>query len=268
MSLQRCVQLGWKADVAIIGGTGLDSLLKNSKQIRIGTPYGFPSSLQIGEVDGKRVAFLQRHGVGHLVPPHRVNYRANIYALHEIGVERIVATNAVGAINLDFKPGDIVIPHDLIDFTRRRHPTFYDEAPVTHIDFSLPYCREVRQVLIDESKKLGEKVLDHAVYVCTEGPRYETPAEIQMLRKLGGDIVGMTSVPEAVLARELEICYAALCFVSNMAAGIEEKLTTKEVIDMSKTVIPKIHKILIEAIRHLPKDRECPCAGSLKEARV
>jgi len=257
-----------KAQIAIIGGTGLESLLKNSKQMRIGTPYGFPSPLQIGEIEGKKVVFLHRHGVGHSVPPHQVNYRANIFALHEVGVERIIATNAVGAINLGFKPGDIVIPHDLIDFTKRHHLTFYDEAPVTHIDFSQPYCPEIRRVLIEKSEKFSGKVLDHAVYVCTEGPRYETPAEIHMFRNLGGDIVGMTGVPEAVLARELENCYATLCFVSNMAAGIGDKLTTREVIEVSRSIMPKIQQTLIETIRDLPKDRRCPCTGSLKEARV
>lgn len=246
----------------------MDGLLKNPRQIRIGTPYGFPSSLQIGEIEGKSVAFLLRHDVGHSVPPHKVNYRANICALHEIGVERIIATNAVGAINLDFKPGDSVVPHDLIDFTKRRYLTFYDEAPVTHIDFSQPYCPEIRKILIEKSKEITERVLDSAVYVCTDGPRYETPAEIHMFRKLGGDIVGMTGIPEAVLARELEICYATLCFVSNMAAGVQSKLTTKEVIEVSKSVMPKIQQTLIEVIRTLPRGRRCPCAGSLKEARV
>jgi len=268
MNTDWCAQMSSKAEVAIIGGTGLESLLKNPEQIRIGTPYGFPSPLQIGVVDDKKVAFLQRHGPGHSLPPHRVNYRANIYALHEVGVERIIATNAVGAINLDFKPADLVVPHDLIDFTRSRHLTFYDEAPVTHVDFSQPYCPEIRNVLIGKSKRFSENALDRAVYVCTEGPRYETPAEIRMFRQLGGDVVGMTGVPEVVLAREVGICYAALCFISNMAAGIENKLTTKEVIEVSKSVMQKIQQTLIETIRELPKDRRCPCGESLKEARV
>ncbi len=257
-----------EAYVAIIGGTGLEGLLKNPRQIRIGTPYGFPSSLQIGEIQGKSVAFLLRHDVGHSIPPHKVNYRANICALREIGVERIIATNAVGAINLDFKPGDSVVPHDLIDFTKRRYLTFYDEAPVTHIDFSQPYCPEIRKVLIAKSKEITERVLDSAVHVCTDGPRYETPAEIHMFRKLGGDIVGMTGIPEAVLARELEICYATLCFVSNMAAGVQPKLTTREVMEVSKSVMPKIQQTIVEVIRDLPRVRQCPCPGSLKEARV
>lgn len=259
---------GCEAATAIIGGTGLETILRGSKQIQIGTPYGFPSPIQIGEIEGKDVAFLQRHGAGHSIPPHNVNYRANIFALHDLGVERIIATNAAGAINMDLKPGCVVIPHDLVDFTKRRHLTFYDDAPVTHIDFSQPYCPEIRGVLVEKSGRTCEKFMDHSVYVCTEGPRYETPAEIKMFRMLGADVVGMTGVPEAVLARELGICYASLCFVSNMAAGIGEKLTTREVLEASRGVLPKIQQILMETVRDLPKDRHCACVESLKEARA
>jgi len=260
--------MSYEAEVAIIGGTGLERLFKDLRKVRVGTPYGFPSSLQIGEIGRRRVALLQRHGASHAVPPHKVNYRANIYALHEIGVERIIATNAVGAINLKFKPSDLIVPHDLINFTAQRPLTFYDEAPVTHIDFSQPYCPEIRRILVEKSRKTGSRMWDRAVYICTEGPRYETPAEIRMYRKLGGDVVGMTSFPEAVLARELEICYASLCFISNMAAGIESRLTTRDVVKASEDVMPRVQQALIEAIRVLPKDRNCPCAESLSEARV
>jgi len=257
-----------ETEIAIIGGTGLESLLDSAEHVHMGTPYGFPPVISAGEVEGRNVAFLPRHGHEHSVPPHKVNYRANIYALYEMGVNRIVATNAVGAINPDFKPTDIVIPHDLIDFTKQRPPTFYEKTPVTHIDFSQPYCPEVRKVMIERTKEIVHPVWDQAVYVCTEGPRFETPAEIRMFRALGCDIVGMTSVPEAVLARELGICYAALCFVSNMAAGIKGRLTSKEVIETSRLVMPKIQQILIETIRYLPKKRHCQCASALEEARI
>jgi len=256
------------AEIAIIGGTGLESLLEGSKRINVGTPYGFSSPISIGFVSGRKVAFLPRHGPTHSIPPHKVNYRANVYALSKIGVKRIIATNAVGAINLSFKPGDMVIPHDLIDFTKGRPLTFYDGSPVTHIDFTQPYCPEIRDLLVRTARKVCGRVWDRAVYVCTEGPRYETPAEIRMFRILGCDVVGMTGVPEAILARELEMCYATLCFVSNMAAGISGRLTAKEVIKVSKMVIPKVKQILSDVIRHLPEERSCPCAEALKEARV
>jgi len=256
-----------KADVAVIGGSGLETLLEDTEQIRVGTPYGLPPPISIGEVGGKSVAFLPRHGVHHSVPPHKVNYRANIYALFEMGVKRIVATNAVGAINVDFKPGDLVVPHDLVDFTKFRQLTFYEDAPVTHVDMSQPFCPEVRALLIKTMKKRSVQVWDRAVVVCTEGPRFETPAEIEMFRRLGCDVVGMTVAPETVLTRELEICYATVCFVSNMAAGIQQQLTAQEVAEVAKKKMPIIQQILRETIEHLPRSRQCPCAHALKKAR-
>ena len=256
-----------RVEVAVIGGTGLEALLENAEKIRLGTPYGLPPPISIGQVEGKSVAFLPRHGIHHSLPPHKVNYRANIHALHDIGVKRIIATNAVGAINLDFEPGDLVVPHDLIDFTKLRRLTFYDETPVTHIDVSQPYCPEVRVALIDSIKKSGGRGWDRGVLVCTEGPRYETPAEIEMFRLLGCDVVGMTGVPEAVLARELEMCYATLCFVSNMAAGIRKRLTTKEVVEIANEKRAVIQQILRGTIRYLPEERRCPCTQALKDAR-
>jgi 5'-methylthioadenosine phosphorylase len=256
-----------KAKIAIIGGTGFEDLLEKARQIRLGTPYGVPPSLHIGKISGKNVIFLPRHGPDHSVPPHKINYRANIYALYELGVQRILATNAVGAINLNFKPSDIVIPHDFVDFTKRSSATFYDEAPVTHIDVSQPYCPEIRKLLIETTKKLGFHVWDKAIIVCTEGPRYETPAEIKMFRCLGCDVVGMTGIPESVLARELEMCYASICYVSNMAAGVQKRLTALDVSKISKSVIPKIEQILVETIKTLPSERNCPCVNALKDAR-
>jgi 5'-methylthioadenosine phosphorylase len=257
-----------KTEIAIIGGTGLESLLEGAERIRVGTPYGLPPSISVGEVKRKSVAFMPRHGLEHSVPPHKVNYKANIYALHKMGVERVIATNAVGAINLDFKPCDLVVPHDLVDFTKQRQITFYDNAPVTHVDFSEPYCPEVRKVLIEKAKETVHNVWDQSVYACTEGPRFETPAEICMFKVLGCDVVGMTCLPEATLARELGMCYATLCLVSNMAAGIGKRLTSREVIETSKLVSPKICKILREAIPCLPKTRHCPCATSIEESRI
>ncbi len=256
-----------KIKIAIIGGTGFERLFKNTKQLRLGTPYGIPPPLHVGKVSRRDVVFLPRHGTTHSIPPHRINYKAHIYALHEMGVERTLAANAVGAMNLNFKPGDIVVPHDFIDFTTFRPTTFFDEAPVTHIDVSQPYCPEIRKLLVKAAKKLGFSVRDRAVLVCTEGPRYETPAEIRMFKHLGCDVVGMTGIPEAVLARELEMCYASICYVSNMAAGIQEQLRAREVSKASKDAVPKIEQVLIETIKTLPPERNCPCANALEDAR-
>jgi 5'-methylthioadenosine phosphorylase len=258
-----------KVNIAVIGGTGFERLLKNTRKSHVKTPYGLVSSLVSGEMEGKKVLFLPRHGTGHTVPPHRINYRANIYALHEMGVERILATNAVGAINIDFKPGDIVIPNDFIDLTKSRAGTFYDKAPVTHVDVSEPYCPELRRLMIKIAEKLGPRMWDRAILVCTEGPRYETVAEIEMFRRLGCDIVGMTGLPEAVLARELEMCYGSVCYVSNMAAGMQERLTALELSEVSKQILPKVEQLLIETVRALPIKRKsnCPCSRALENAR-
>lgn len=257
-----------KVDIAVVGGTGFERLFKGDKKLCLGTPYGIAPPLQLGNIEGKKVIFLPRHGPHHSVPPHKINYRANIYALHKAGVERILATNAVGAINLNFKPGEMVVLHDFVDFTKLRHPTFYDQSPVTHIDVSQPYCPEIRRLLIETAEKLGFNVREEAVLLCTEGPRYETPAEIELFRRLGCDVVGMTGVPEAVLARELEMCYGSICYVSNMAAGVQKQLTAHGISEASTHVLPKIQQILIETIKTLPSERNCPCAEALQEARL
>ena len=258
-----------KTRIAIIGGSGLEKLFEKPEQSIIKTPYGTAPPVSIGKVGGKQVAILPRHGPNHSVPPHRINYRASIWALHTLGVRRILATNAVGAINRDFKPGQIAVPHDFVDFTKARCTTFYDEAPVTHVDFSQPYCPQMRKLLLDAARKTGLHVWDKAVMVCTEGPRLETPAEIEMFRRLGCDIVGMTGFPEVVLARELEMCYASACYVSNMAAGIRKRLSAHDVSRVSKQIMPKLEKLLIESIRGLPMERKeaCQCASALRSAR-
>jgi len=248
-----------RVEIAIIGGSGLESLLESSHRIRVGTPYGLPPLISLGEFEGNLVAFLPRHGYEHDIPPHRINYRANIYGLYKIGVRRIFATNAVGAINPDLQVGDIVIPHDLIDFTKQRPLTFFDEAPVTHIDFTEPYCPELRKALIQAAKRDTKPIHERAVYACMEGPRYETPAEICMLRNLGCDVVGMTGIPEAVLARELGICYASLCYVSNMAASIDKHISHEEVIETASSIRPRLSNILMQAILYLPRERRCRC---------
>lgn len=256
-----------RIDIAIIGGTGTSGMLDDTEQVRIGTPYGLAPPIFVGELGEKKVAFLPRHNVNHDVPPHRVNYQANICALHTIGVMRIIATNAVGAINPEFKPGDFVIPHDLVDFTKLRPNTFYDNAPVTHVNVCEPYCPEIRSALIKAAGRKRLKFRDKAVFVCTEGPRLETPAEIQMFGRLGCDVVGMTGMPETVLARELEMCYATVCCVTNMAAGLEKHLSTNELVDMAKKTAPVLQQVLRESVLNLPEKRQCPCAHALKKAR-
>jgi len=257
-----------KRPIAIIGGSGVKSILEGKQKI-LGTPYGPTPSLTIGEIDGRPAVFLPRHGQAHSSPPHRVNYRANIWGLKTLGVERIIATNAVGAIDQQLTPGEIVIPSDLVDMTKSRPGTFYDGSPVTHVDVSQPYCPREREVLASSVVAAGRASPKDIVMACTEGPRYETPAEIKMLRTLGCHIVGMTGAPEAFLARELEMCYASISFVSNMAAGLQRTLSAREVEDKGRETSQVLNRILVVAIGRMPESRkDCPCGTALAQAQL
>jgi 5'-methylthioadenosine phosphorylase len=257
-----------KHPIAIIGGSGVSSIIKGDQKV-IGTPYGPTPSLTIGEVDKRPAIFLPRHGAGHSVPPHKVNYRANVWGLKSLGVERIIATNAVGAISQELTPGEIVIPSDIVDVTKSRVGTFYEGSPVTHVDVSQPYCPRVRDVLAASTVEAGRSSPKDVVMACTEGPRYETPAEISMLRTVGCDIVGMTGAPEAFLARELELCYASLSFVSNMAAGLQRTLSAREVEEKGRETSQVINRILVNAIKTVPESRkDCPCGTALAHAQL
>ena len=210
--------------LAIIGGTGLTKLanLEMSHHKVIRTPYGEPSgALTFGKLHGRDVIFLARHGYGHTIPPHQVNYRANIWALHTQYVTHVVSVASVGGIRSDLTPGIIAIPDQIIDYTHGRKSTFFDgpEKPVTHIDFTWPYCEELRQSLIKAAEKAKQKVVAGGVYGASQGPRLESAAEISRLERDGADMVGMTGMPEAALARELGLCYATIAVVANYAAG-------------------------------------------------
>jgi 5'-methylthioadenosine phosphorylase len=254
--------------IAIIGGSGLEGLLQGTRQLRVGTPYGPAPLISVGLVGKEEVAFLPRHGPKHDVPPHKVNYRANLSALKQLGVERIIATNAVGGINSSYNPGDLSVPADIIDMTKSRATTFFDSSPVTHIDVSQPYCPELRKILLRSSEGVKARVWDGSVLVATEGPRYETPAEIGMFEKLGGDLVGMTGAPETFLARELEMCYSTLCFISNRAAGKQAKLSAVEVMEIGKKTMPEIISIIRRTVESIPTKRTCVCSGATQEAQV
>jgi 5'-methylthioadenosine phosphorylase len=209
--------------LAIIGGTGLTQLanLDVSRRQVVRTPYGEPSGpLTFGAIRGVPMIFLARHGYGHTIPPHQVNYRANLWALKEQGAGEIVSVVSVGGIRKDLGPGKIVVPTQIVDYTWGRMSTYFeDEAPVKHIDFTEPYTGELRARLLAAARKSGETAVDGAVYAVTQGPRLETAAEIDRLERDGADIVGMTGMPEATLAREIELAYAAVAVVVNHAPG-------------------------------------------------
>jgi len=257
-----------KHPIAIIGGSGVKSILKGTPKI-LGTPYGPTPNLTIGEIESRPAVFLPRHGENHASPPHKVNYRANIWGLKSLEVERIIATNAVGAIDQQLTPGEIVVPSDIVDVTKSRIGTFYEGAPVTHIDVSQPYCPKIREVLTSSILATGRSRPKDVVMACTEGPRYETPAEIKMLRTMGCQIVGMTGAPEAFLARELEMCYASISFVSNMAAGLQRTLSAREVEEKGHETSKVLNKILTGAIAEIPESRkDCPCGTALAHAQL
>lgn len=209
---------------AIIGGSGLAKLsaLSNTRRQVVRTPFGEPSgALTFGTLGGQEVVFLARHGYGHTIAPHEINYRANIWALKELDVNGVLAVAAVGGIRADLVPGTLVVPDQIIDYTHSRKSTFFSgsENPISHIDFTLPYSQSMRQMLLKAATQCGEAVIDGAVYACTQGPRLETAAEIERIARDGGDLVGMTGMPEASLAREAELEYASLAVVVNHAAG-------------------------------------------------
>jgi 5'-methylthioadenosine phosphorylase len=211
--------------LGIIGGTGLTQLanLEINNRMVVRTPYGEPSgAITFGSIRGHQVAFLARHGYGHTIPPHLVNYRANIWALREQGVTDIVSVATVGGIHADLKAGTIAIPDQIIDYTWGRRSTYYDEVgetPVTHIDFTQPYSADLRKLCMEAITQAGESYIDGGVYAAVQGPRLETAAEINRLERDGATMVGMTGMPEAVLARELDVNYAAIAVVANQAAG-------------------------------------------------
>lgn len=258
--------------IGIIAGSGFYQIEGvEVKEIReVITPYGEPSDdYKICEFSGREFVFLARHGSSHRFPPHSINYRANLWGLKELGVERILAVNAVGGINPNLCPGDIMIPDQIIDQTFGRAATFYDEGEVVHVDFTNPYCNSMRNTLFDSGGRCNILTKESGVHVCVNGPRLETSAEIRFLSGIGGDVVGMTGMPEACLARELELCFACIAVVTNYAAGISaKKLTTTEVIETMKVSMERIKNLLIETLKSVPEIRTCNCKDALKGARI
>ncbi len=245
---------------AVIGGSGLAKLsgLEITEREIIRTPYGEPSSpLVSGNLGEQKIAFLARHGHGHTIPPHKVNYRANVWALKEKGIKNIIAVGAAGAINTDFEDGSLVIPDQLIDYTHSRPHTFFDgeSKNVRHVDFTHPYTPGMRQILIECAAKNEIDVHDRATYAVTQGPRLETAAEIRKYKNDGGDLVGMTSMPEAALAREAGMHYALIALVVNPAAGLQsDQISIEQVmqaLDQNKHKVVELIRCSLARINQL-----------------
>lgn len=254
-----------KVELAIIGGSGFyePGLFTDAREESVPTPYGKVEFI-IGKLGETELAFLPRHGKEHSVLPHQLNYRANIRGLKELGVNRVITTTAVGSMNERFTPGSLVLIDQFMDFTKQRAVTFYEsgDAHQAHIDMTEPFCPEIRSSLMAAAQKNGINVFEGGCYVCTEGPRFETPAEIRAFKMLGGDVAGMTAVPEVVLARELGICYANISIITNWAAGINsQRLSHSEVVEVMHENQAKLRLLIKEGLLAIPKKRSCCCGG-------
>ena len=273
--------------IGIIGGSGFYGFLKDVEEVIVETPFGLSPRIERGTVEGIEVIFLQRHGAPgqlkaeHAVPPHQINFKANIYALHDLGVTRIITSSAVGIVddrNGMIKPGIVILPHQLIDFTAPI--TFYDGKfavqvasgrrvqGLIHVDVTNPLCAELRAAFIQAWQKVGtgKPLIPQATYTRLTGPRFETAAEIEALRTLGTTIVGMTMTKEAFLARELEICYASACIATNYAAGLQDKITHEEVVEIFNREIETVKKFFRATLELIPEKRNCECSKTLEWA--
>lgn len=257
--------------IGIIGGTGVydPKIFDIKERISLSTPYGPPSDcVQVGTMDGVEVAFLARHGSGHVLPPHMVNYRANIWALKQLGVERIVSPCAVGSLKEDYRPGDLVIVDQFIDLTKRRDYTFYDGARAVHVSLADPFCGEMNAIFAKEAKRL--KIPHHVggTYVCIEGPRFSTRAESNMFRNYA-DIIGMTLVPECQLARELDMCYTSLATITDYDVWAPEPVDLPTVLRVMSENVEKVRKLISATLPKIPVKRgKCACPHTLKDAGI
>ena len=260
-----------KAEIGIVGGTGFydPKLLENAGEMTVDTPYGSPSdSLVVGKLGDRLVAFLPRHSRKHTIRPTDVNSRANIFALKKLGVQRILAPSTVGSLREDFKPGDVVFIDQFIDRTTRREESFYTEGRVCHISVAEPMCPELRRTLIKAADDLGISTHDSGTYVCIEGPRFSTKAESRMFRTWGADVVGMTLVPECVLAREAEICYSCVATVTDYDVWKDHPVSAAEVQRTMKANMEKVKRIIAAAVQSIPKERGCECKSALRSALI
>lgn len=251
---------------AIIGGTGVYDSGHNTLVRKVKTKYG-EVEVDIINIDGEDIVFLARHGKNHSVPPHLINYRANMMALKELGIEYVYTTAAVGSCNENYVPGDVVVMEDFMDFTKSRPVTFFEggDEPVKHVDMSDPYCKNMREQFYTISKDVGLDIKGDAVYVCTEGPRFETGAEIKMYKNNGGDVVGMTNVPEVVLAKELAMCYCTVGIITNWCTGIKGEIALHDIQGAMNKNKEKITKIFLKIFLEGLDQNSCNCNNAIIE---
>jgi 5'-methylthioadenosine phosphorylase len=262
-----------QAAIGIIGGSGLYDIegLERVREVRVRTPFGAPSdAIRVGVLGGIRVAFLSRHGRGHRLSPSSINYRANIYALKSLGVTQVISVSAVGSMKESIRPGDVVLPDQFIDLTKRRVSTFFDEGIVAHVGFGEPVCSSVADVLEQAGRSVGARLQRGGTYVCMEGPQFSTKAESRLYRQWGVDVIGMTNMPEAKLAREAELCYATVALATDYDCwhDTEEAVTVEAILATLHKNVALAKQLLKAAVPKLAPDRTCACHEALQTAIV
>jgi 5'-methylthioadenosine phosphorylase len=262
-----------RATIGVIGGSGLYAMqgLTDTREVRVKTPFGTPSdAFVVGTLEGKQVAFLARHARGHRILPTEINYRANIYAMKLLGVERIISVSAVGSLKEDLRPGEFLVADQFVDRTKHRVSTFFGNGLVAHLTFDKPTCAQVSRVLADASVHHGVKVHRKGTYICMEGPQFSTLAEAHMHRKLGFDVIGMTNATEAKLAREAELCYGTIAMITDYDCWHpdHDSVTGAQIMATLQQNAENAQRVLREAIRSMPKHRECKCGSALAHALI
>jgi len=262
-----------KPTIGIIGGSGLYAMtgLSDIRELTVKTPFGDPSdAIVLGTLEGKRVAFLARHGRGHRILPSGINFRANIYAMKDLGVERVISVSAVGSLQEELRPGEFLVPDQFFDRTKNRVSTFFGGGLVAHVTFDKPTCSEVSAILADASVHCGVKVHRRGTYVCIEGPQFSTLAEAHVHRQLRFEVIGMTNVTEAKLAREAELCYATIAMITDFDCWHpeHESVTATQIIATLNQNAENAQHVLRQAVSEMPAERKCKCGAALQHALV
>jgi len=269
--LRECMNEAWSADIGVFGGSGFYSLMDDAHEAWIETPYGATSDrISIGTIGGKRVAFLARHGAHHRFPAHAVNYRANVYAMKQLGVRWILAPTASGSLNRDVAPGSMVVCDQLVDRTSGRRDTFYDGPPTTHVSFADPYCPTLRPLAADALRACGIETHDRGTVVVISGPRFSTRAESKWYQSQGWEVINMTQYPESYLARELEMCYVNVSLITDYDVGLEgiPPVSVQSVVETFERNNERLRGALAEIIKRIQVDADCTCHHALDNARL
>jgi 5'-methylthioadenosine phosphorylase len=259
------------ADIGVFGGSGFYSLMENARETWVETPYGAPSDkVTIGEIDGRRVAFLPRHGKDHRLPPHEINYRANVWAMKSLGVKRIVAPTACGSLKEDVKPGSMVVADQLVDRTTARKDTFYDGPVTTHVGFADPYCPTLRPIAIDALRSLDIETHERGTIVVIQGPRFSTRAESKWFQSQGWEVINMTQYPECYLARELEMCYVNISLITDYDVGLDgmEPVSHGAVMEVFNQNNERVKGAIGAIVSNIQLDADCSCMHALTGARL